>query len=144
MSLRKVRAQITCAVTEGGKINRFIDAYAVLGVAPDASADELKAAYRRLARREHPDLAPPAGKAEATRALQAINVAYGLVADPPRRAEYDRLRRAHMAGRVAGSEWDDLLRKAGRWAGRQRTWHPAPLADTAYRLGRRVGRWLSP
>jgi len=90
-----------------------IDAYAVLGVAPDATAEQLKAAHRRLVRRHHPDLAAPAAREAATRRVQDINVAYGLVRDPARRAEYDRLR----AGGDDGA-WDAAVTAAGRWAGR--------------------------
>lgn len=123
---------------------RFLDAYAILGVSPDASADDLRAAYRAQARRHHPDLAPADRRAEATRVVQTVNVAYGLVCEPARRAEYDRVRRAHMAGRAAGGDWDDLVRRAGRWAGRQRARHRVFQPGAAYRLGRTVGRWMSP
>jgi hypothetical protein len=90
-----------------------IDAYAVLGVAPDATQEQLKAAHRALVRRHHPDLAPPEERAAATRRVQDINVAYGLVRDPQRRAEYDRLRRAG-----ASAALDAAFVVAGRWAGR--------------------------
>jgi hypothetical protein len=85
----------------------------VLGVAPDASQEQLKAAHRALIRRHHPDLAPPAERAAATRRVQDLNVAYGLVRDPQRRAEYDRARRAGKA-----ADLDALVAAAARWAGR--------------------------
>lgn len=122
-------------------MTRFIDAYAVLEVNPTATTDELKAARRRLARRYHPDLAPTDRRAEATRAVQEVNVAYGLVRDPESRAEYDRIRRAYLAGRAVSGEWDELARSAGRWAGRQWAQRPS-MPDSAFKLGRRVGRWL--
>lgn len=59
--------------------------YEVLGVAPTASSDEVRAAYRRLARQHHPDRGGPA--AEAT--MARINEAYRVVGDPGRRAVYD-------------------------------------------------------
>lgn len=89
-----------------------VDAYAELGVAADASQAQLKAAHRALVRRFHPDLAPPADREEATRRVQRINVAYGLVRDAAARAEYDRLR-AHP-----GAALDRLTTAAGVWAGR--------------------------
>ncbi len=60
------------------------DLYAVLGVAPDASADDLKRAYRRLARQHHPD----AGGDEAV--FKEVSRAYEVLGDPERRARYDR------------------------------------------------------
>ena len=89
-----------------------VDAYAELGVAPTASQAELKAAHRALVRRFHPDLVPPAEREEATRRIQRINVAYGLVRDAAARAEYDRLR-SHP-----GAALDRLTTAAGVWAGR--------------------------
>jgi curved DNA-binding protein CbpA len=91
----------------------MIDAYAVLGVTPDATQDQLKAAHRALVRRHHPDLAPPHERDAATRRVQDINVAYGLVRDAGKRAEYDRLRRSGTAAAL-----DAALLAAGRWAGR--------------------------
>ena len=50
------------------------DPYKVLGVSRDASDDEIKRAYRRLAKQYHPDVNP--GDAEAARKMQEINAAY--------------------------------------------------------------------
>ena len=62
--------------------------YAILGVEPSATADELKRAWRELARRHHPDRNPDdAGAAER---IASINAAYSVLADPVRRAQYDR------------------------------------------------------
>jgi DnaJ domain len=58
--------------------------YVTLGVAPDASAAEIRDAYRALARRYHPDLAP-----EAAARMAAINEAYRVLGEPARRAVYD-------------------------------------------------------
>lgn len=82
-------------------------------MAPDATQEQLKAAHRALVRRHHPDLAPPDERAAATRLVQDINVAYGLVRDPQRRAEYDRLR-----GSGTSAALDAAFLAAGRWAGR--------------------------
>jgi DnaJ-class molecular chaperone len=62
--------------------------YAVLGVKQDASADEIRKAYRRLAKEFHPDLNP--GKREAEERFKAISSAYDLLSDPEKRARYDR------------------------------------------------------
>jgi DnaJ-class molecular chaperone len=115
----------------------FIDAYKVLGVAPSAEQDEIKAAYRRLAARHHPDVAG----SEATAHMQTINIAYGLIAQPDVRQRYDRLRRAHMAREaISGADetWEQLLRAAGRWVGRQ----TRQRRGLSYRAGYALARWI--
>ena len=62
--------------------------YEVLGVKPDASADEIRNVYRKLAKQFHPDLNP--GKPEAEARFKAISAAYDLLSDPEKRARYDR------------------------------------------------------
>ena len=62
--------------------------YEVLGVKPDASADNIRTAYRKLAKQFHPDLNP--GKPEAEARFKAVSAAYDLVSDPEKRARYDR------------------------------------------------------
>ena len=62
--------------------------YEVLGVKPDASADEIRKIYRKLAKQFHPDLNP--GKPEAEARFKSISAAYDLLSDPDKRARYDR------------------------------------------------------
>ncbi|MBV8169829.1 MAG: J domain-containing protein [Alphaproteobacteria bacterium] len=62
--------------------------YEVLGVKPDASADDIRKAYRALAKRHHPDLNP--GNAEAEARFKAISAANDLLSDPDKRARFDR------------------------------------------------------
>src|SRR5262245_29636264 len=64
------------------------DYYEVLGVARDATAEELKRAYRRRAREWHPDINP--GNPEAAARFREAREAYETLSDPERRAEYDR------------------------------------------------------
>lgn len=56
------------------------DPYKVLGVSPDASDDEIKKAYRKLAKKYHPDLHP--GDKEAERKMNEINAAYDQIKNP--------------------------------------------------------------
>ena len=56
------------------------DPYKVLGVSRDASDEEIKTAYRRLAKKYHPDLNP--GDAEAARKMQQVNAAYDQIKNP--------------------------------------------------------------
>ncbi len=64
------------------------DPYTMLGVKRDASPDAIKAAYRKLARKHHPDLNP--GKPEAEAKFKAISGAHDLLSDPEKRGRFDR------------------------------------------------------
>jgi curved DNA-binding protein len=68
---------------------RFIDYYAVMEVSPDATPEEIKKAYRRLARRYHPDVSK---ETDAEERFKALGEAYEVLKDPDKRVEYDRLR----------------------------------------------------
>jgi len=63
-----------------------VDLYSVLSVSRGASAEEIKKAYRRLARQYHPDVNAEAGSAEK---FKEINLAYEVLSDPERRRQYD-------------------------------------------------------
>jgi DnaJ-domain-containing protein 1 len=63
------------------------DLYQVLGLNPGASGAEIKSAYRRLARRYHPDVS---ASPDAAARFVRISQAYQILSDPPRRAAYDR------------------------------------------------------
>jgi curved DNA-binding protein CbpA len=67
---------------------RSASAYEVLGVKPDAGADEIRKVYRKLAKQFHPDLNP--GKPAAEARFKSISAAYDLLSDPDKRARYDR------------------------------------------------------
>src|SRR5689334_23886634 len=67
----------------------FKDYYAVLGVAREASPDEIKKAFRKLARQYHPDVAKDKKNAEAK--FKEINEAYEVLGDPQKRKQYDEL-----------------------------------------------------
>ena len=79
------------------------DLYSVLGVEPEATADELRSAYRARARALHPDVN---ASGDAAAQMAAVNAAYEVLADPARRQEYDRARSGvsltDLLGRIFG------------------------------------------
>lgn len=72
------------------------DFYATLGVAQDASEDEIKKAYRKLARTWHPDKNP--GDAAAEQKFKDIGEAHQVLADPEQRQQYDAVRQMARGG----------------------------------------------
>ncbi|WP_435017602.1 DnaJ C-terminal domain-containing protein [Tundrisphaera sp. TA3] len=91
------------------------DYYEVLGVARDASAEQIKKAYRALARKHHPDANPGDKTAEAK--FKEIQGAYDILSDPEKKAQFDQFGHAAFSGfnpygpRSGGSEW--ASRQAG-------------------------------
>lgn len=87
------------------------DYYATLGVDRDASPEEIKKSFRRLARESHPDANPGDPGAEAR--FREVAEAYEVLSDPQRRAAYDRgdtFDLGDLFGGFAGGGLDDLLR----------------------------------
>ncbi|MFB2923401.1 DnaJ C-terminal domain-containing protein [Aerosakkonema funiforme] len=72
-------------------MQNFRDYYEILGVARDASVEEIKKVYRRLARQYHPDLNP--GNKEAEEKFKDISEAYEVLSDVSKRSEYDQYSR---------------------------------------------------
>ncbi len=86
-------------------MNTHVDYYKILGVSPDATSEEIKQAFRKLALETHPDRNP--GDKAAEEKFKQINEAYGVLIDPQKRAQYD------------------LFRKHGYSGGQQRTYQGA-------------------
>ena len=87
----------------------FVDYYKTLGIAKNASTDDIKKAYRKLARKLHPDLNP--NDKEAHKKFQQINEANEVLSDPEKRKKYDQY----------GQDWKhaDQFEKAKQQQGRQ-------------------------
>jgi curved DNA-binding protein CbpA len=77
--------------------------YDVLGVAPSAAADEIREAYRRLAREHHPDRAASRSAVGGQVSMPSINEAYRVLNDPARRAVYDASLRSTEPGGPAAA-----------------------------------------
>jgi molecular chaperone DnaJ len=86
------------------------DYYQVLGVPKNASASEIKKAYRKLAQQHHPDANP--GNAEAEERFKEISAAYDVIGDEERRGSYDRVREMGPGGFGPGGP-----RGAAGWPG---------------------------
>src|SRR5262245_1395825 len=76
----------------------FKDYYKTLGVSKQATEQEIKTAFRKLARQHHPDLNP--GNKEAENKFKIINEAYDVLGDPAKRKKYDEL----------GANWEQIQR----------------------------------
>jgi curved DNA-binding protein len=90
----------------------YKDYYKTLGVSRNASAEEIRKAYRKLAMQYHPDRNPDDKQAEER--FKEINEAYQVLNDPQKRTHYDRLGSAYSSwqqrGAPGGFDW-------GQWAG---------------------------
>jgi curved DNA-binding protein len=98
---------------------KFRDYYQTLGVPRTATSEEIKRAYRKLARKHHPDLQPAAERAKAAERFKEINEAYEVLCDADKRAKYDALGARWKSGAdftppagagrgdVGAAEWDD-------------------------------------
>ena len=85
------------------------DYYEILGVDRNASAEEIKRAYRRLAKKYHPDLNKDNPK-EAEEKFKEISEAYEVLSDPQKRANYDRFGHAGVDFGPGGFDWSKFTR----------------------------------
>ncbi len=108
------------------------DFYAVLGVGKAAPSDEIKKAYRKLARESHPDHNP--GDAQAEERFKAASEAYDVLSDERKRKEYDEIRSLFGSGAFRRN-----ARSGG--AGRATLRHVGPVRCGGAIRGRAV-RWV--
>nr|WP_321353304.1 molecular chaperone DnaJ [uncultured Methanoregula sp.] len=89
--------------------------YEILGVKRDASPDDLKKAFRHLARKYHPDLNK--GSKDAEEKFKEVNEAYQVLSDPQKRSQYDQVGHAEFSPNDAAGyrtpSYDDLFRDYG-------------------------------
>ncbi len=89
------------------------DPYEILGVKRDANEAAIRAAYRKLAKRYHPDLNP--GKADAAERFKQINAANDILSDPEKRARFDRGEIDAQGNETPRQpSWRDFAEAAGR------------------------------
>jgi DnaJ-class molecular chaperone len=105
----------------------FRDYYKTLGVERGASQADIKSAYRKLARKYHPDVNPNNKDAEAR--FKQINEAYQVLSDPAKRKKYDEL----GADWERGTTEEEMMRRYG--------WTGAPRGSGGYRPGEGAGAY---
>ena len=93
----------------------YKDYYAVMGVARDATQDDIKRAYRKLARKFHPDVSKAA---DAEARFKELGEAYEVLKDPEKRAAYDQLGKNWQAGQDfrPPPDWDAGFEFRGGWS----------------------------
>lgn len=94
-------------------MSEFKDYYAALGVARDAPVDDIKKAFRKLARKYHPDVSK---EADAEARMREVNEAYAVLSDPERRAAYDEIAQGRREGEAFRPPpgWDAGFEFSGR------------------------------
>lgn len=116
---------------------KYKDYYAALGVKRDASADDIKKAYRKLAQKYHPDVSKEKGAEER---FKEIGEAYQTLKDPEKRAAYDQLGSGYRPGQDfrPPPDWEQRF-AGGEGGGGAFSFDDLDLSDLFEHLSRRSG-----
>ena len=126
---------------------QFRDYYEVLGVSKNATEDEIKSAYRKLARKYHPDVNP--GDKSAEDKFKELNEAYEVLSDPDKRKKYDTLGQNWKAGQEfrpppgwegANVEYGDFGDIGDIFGGGRSAGGFSDFFESLFGSGRRTGR----
>ena len=119
---------------------QYKDYYQILGVPKDVPADALKKAFRKLARKYHPDVSK---EADAEARMREVNEAYAVLSDPEKRVAYDQLGRGHAPGQDfrPPPDWDAGFEFSGQPYGAHET---ADFSDFFAELFGRMGGHAQP
>jgi curved DNA-binding protein CbpA/Flp pilus assembly protein TadD len=111
----------------------FQDYYEILGTGPDATMDEIKRAFRKRAREEHPDLHPENSKAQ-TEEMRLLNEAYSVLSNPRKRRLYDYEWRRYynIKGTVqrSGGDESDVARTWRKYGGKIPRYKPESQSES--------------
>jgi curved DNA-binding protein len=115
---------------------QFRDYYQTLGVARDATADDIKKAFRKLARKYHPDLSK---EPDAEARMKEVNEANAVLSDPEKRAAYDALARGYRPGQEfrPPPDWDANFEFSGSGFGAEAAGFSDFFAELFGRMGAR-------
>lgn len=116
------------------------DYYEILGVSENASSEEIKKAYRRLAKEYHPDVHP--GDKMTEERFKEISEAYGVLSDSRKRQQYDQMRKFGFTGARPGGGFDfqgfdisDLFSGFSRTGSRRGRWQGGFDFDDFFEIG---------
>jgi molecular chaperone DnaJ len=115
------------------------DPYKVLGVSPDASDEEIKKAYRRLAKQYHPDRNP--GDVEAAKKMQEVNAAYEQIKNPEKaqnQGGYNPYGNYNPYGQPGGASYSQILNAAYQYITYHRYYQAVQILQSTQE---RTARW---
>mmetsp|Transcript_27638 Transcript_27638/g.90025 ORF Transcript_27638/g.90025 Transcript_27638/m.90025 type:complete len:161 (-) Transcript_27638:1494-1976(-) len=125
----------------------MMEYYSILGVAKNATQQEVKKAYLQAAQKFHPDVAPEDQRKTAEVRFKEVNAAYEVLGDPLKRKEYDS---RSMYGYHSGMSASQATRAAGAWRSRsgaswESSWAqgPQPGYQTSWRRGTITGAMVA-
>ena len=125
-------------VLQGAPLLKYKDYYAILGVPRDASQDDIRKAYRKLAQKHHPDVSKEKGAEER---FKEIGEAYQALKDPEKRAAYDQLGSGYSPGQEfrPPPDWEKQFADAAGGGGGAFSFEGLDLSDLFEAMSRGRG-----